>query len=398
MNRTFEHLVTLYKDIVFDSDASEGHLLLNSQEKCDILNDILPESGDFGVSLEQGTIALGETVLLNVRPPRFNLGKFYRKFSDFLENPKNRIKEPKRFYISGLDYYNKDTIEPASIKKYKLVLKLINLLKESAAYLDEINCDLVFFDSSVLKIPVIYDAHNLDLLNVDIVNKLFSMFAEDMHREQKLTILGNSIKSLCENTPKSSSFNYLLNNISQLNEHFEKGYKVFVSGFSYEKVVDQLRTAKVEEMGKIHKTFSDIQNHILGIPVATVIVATQLKHTTTFDGQAIINSAIMIGCIVFCFLVLLVLCNQWQTLNAIKEELKYKKNQIDRDYNVLSGDVKGTFENLFSRLRLQKIALFSVGLIMITGGVLTSLAYLYFTDAAFSKMQYFIHILKLWLS
>lgn len=152
-----------------------------------------------------------------------------------------------------------------------------------------------------MKIPVSYDIENLNVLNTDLVNRLFSMLTDDMHREQKLTILGNSVKSLCENTPKSSSFKYLLINILQLIENFEKGYKVFVSGFSYEKVVDQLRTAKVEEMGKIHKTFSDIQNHILGIPVATVIVATQLKSTEIFDGQAVINTAIMFGSIIFLF-------------------------------------------------------------------------------------------------
>lgn len=144
MTRTFEHLVALYKDIVLDSDASEGQLLLDTQEKCDILNDILPESGNFGISIESGEIVLGETVLLNVGPPRYNLGKYYRKFSDFLDNPKNRIKEPKKYYISEFKFYNKDTIEPSLIKKYKVVLKLIELLGESAAYLDEINSDLVF--------------------------------------------------------------------------------------------------------------------------------------------------------------------------------------------------------------------------------------------------------------
>ncbi|EPY2903530.1 hypothetical protein ACXDBG_002151 [Cronobacter sakazakii] len=54
--------------------------------------------------------------------------------------------------------------------------------------------------------------------------------------------------------------------MQQLSESFQKGYKVFVSGFSYEKILDQLRVAKIEEMGKIHKVFSDIQNQILGIP------------------------------------------------------------------------------------------------------------------------------------
>ncbi|HGY8153981.1 TPA: hypothetical protein ACNTEA_005073, partial [Escherichia coli] len=81
--------------------------------------------------------------------------------------------------------------------------------------------------------------------------------------------------------------------LGQLYESYQKGYKVFVSGFSYEKILDQLRVAKIEEMGKIHKVFSDIQNQILGIPVATIIVATQMKQANGWDSQALINTAVV---------------------------------------------------------------------------------------------------------
>ncbi|HGM4725029.1 TPA: hypothetical protein ACKPZ3_003386 [Serratia marcescens] len=391
MSRNFEHLVLLYRDIKFDnSEFSEGSLIIDSQQKLDILHDILSDANTYGLNVESGNVALGQRVLLNVRSPRVNVGKIYRNFSHFLENPKNRVKEPKNYYIFSLSYYNKDIHDSNVIKRYKLILKFISLLKESEAYLDEINCELVYFDKDIVKIPLNYQETDIDSLDENCVSELFSKFTEDTHRDQKLTILGNSVKSICGDFTRASAFSSLLNGVGKLKESFDKGYKAFVSGFSYEKIVDQLRTAKVEEMGKIHKTFSDIQNHILGIPVATVIVATQLKETASWNGQAIINSAIMAGSIIFALLVLLVLCNQFQTLNAIKEEIKYKKAQIDKNYSLLSKDVSGTFKSLFCRLRIQKTAMVIIGLILIFGVILTLAAYLYFTKPAL------VDLIKIW--
>lgn len=90
---------------------------------------------------------------------------------------------------------------------------------------------------------------------------------------------------------------------------------------------DQLRVAKIEEMGKIHKVFSDIQNQILGIPVATIIVATQMKQANGWDSQALINTAVVLGALFFTIMILFVLFNQWQTLTAINDELNHKNNK-----------------------------------------------------------------------
>ncbi|HEI3881522.1 TPA: hypothetical protein SI527_004665, partial [Escherichia coli] len=172
------------------------------------------------------------------------------------------------------------------------VLSLITLFKDCSAYLDETNFELVFVESNVLKIPVNYSSDDLMNVNGDLIHNLIANFAEDTHKDQKLTILASSIKSSCESKTKETSFSFMLRDLGQLYESYQKGYKVFVSGFSYEKILDQLRVAKIEEMGKIHKVFSDIQNQILGIPVATIIVATQMKQANGWDSQALINTAV----------------------------------------------------------------------------------------------------------
>ncbi|EIN0243788.1 hypothetical protein MN237_001612, partial [Salmonella enterica] len=257
-----------------------------------------------------------------------------------------------------------------------------------SAYLDETNAELVFVDTNVLKIPVNYAAEDLVDSNDNLIQSLIANFAEDTHKDQKLTILASSIKSLCESKSKDSSFSFMLRDLQQLSESFQKGYKVFVSGFSYDKILDQLRVAKIEEMGKIHKIFSDIQNQLLGIPVATIIVATQMKQANGWDSQALINTAVVLGALFFTVMILFVLFNQWQTLTAISDELKHKKEQAENNYKAIYDDIKTTFDSLTTRLRVQKIVFVTLGFIVACGLFLTFKFYFFLTPYT---IQYLFH-------
>lgn len=140
---------------------------------------------------------------------------------------------------------------------------------------------------------------------------------------------------------------------------------------------DQLRVAKIEEMGKIHKVFSDIQNQILGIPVATIIVATQMKQANGWDSQALINTAVVLGALFFTIMILFVLFNQWQTLTAINDELNHKKQQAEYNFKAIYEDIKDTFDSLTTRLLVQKIVFASLGIIVLCGLYLTFRFYFY---------------------
>lgn len=183
---------------------------------------------------------------------------------------------------------------------------------------------------------------------------LLACFNDDTHRDQKLDILIESIQAVSDGVDSPRVFAFLLDNIQRLHEKFLKGYRIYSSGFSYDKVMDQLRAAKVEEMGKIHKAFSDIQNHILGIPVASVIVATQFKVATRWSGQGITNTIILLGCIFAATLIWLALSNQMQSIKALGEEIEYKEKQINKEYSFIKDDVAGVFRSISARLATQK--------------------------------------------
>lgn len=385
--RTFKDLVAIYKAASFTGTSSEASITIADEELLNTLSDVTENPHDFGITVETGSLQVGETLTLHVTPPKLRLGQLHLSFDEYLKNSKNRIKEASNFFIIDLNYHNKDSDAPSDITAYRNLLRLISLFKECSAYLDETNVELVFVDSSVLKIPVNYTTEDLKNIKNDLITNTIANFAEDTHKEQKLTILANSIKSLCESKSKDSSFSFLLRDVNQLTESFHKGYKVFVSGFSYEKILDQLRVAKIEEMGKIHKVFSDIQNQVLGIPVATIIVATQMKQAKGWDTQALINTAVVLGSLFFTIMILFVLFNQWQTLSAISEELNHKKNQAENNYKAIYADIKTTFDSLSRRLCVQRVVFITLSAFVAIGLILTSKFYFYLTPFAWNYIS-----------
>jgi len=163
---------------------------------------------------------------------------------------------------------------------------------------------------------------------------------------------------------------------------FSEGYRLFVADFSYDKIVNQLEVAKLEEIGKIHKTFADIQNQILGIPVATIVVATQMKAANNVGYEFWVNTAVLIGCWVFAILSIFVLRNQLHTLNAIGNEISRKKQQMIRDYKSVEDLITKSFPILEARLKSQRRAFHVVDIILVIGLVLSHVVYFILTKPA----------------
>jgi hypothetical protein len=219
-------------------------------------------------------------------------------------------------------------------------------------------------------------------VDIAMINQLLEAFGNDTHREQKLAILSKSLRTLCSAVKPNERFGVLLSHLIDLQKSFSEGYRLFVADFSYEKIVDQLETAKLEEIGKIHKTFSDIQNQILGIPVATIVVATQMKKADQLGYEFWVNTAVLAGCWVFVVLSLLILKNQQHTLKAIGGEIERKKKQLFTEYSSVADLIAPAFPLVEKRLSVQKIAFYTVDVILAIGLVLAHVVYFQITFPA----------------
>lgn len=156
---------------------------------------------------------------------------------------------------------------------------------------------------------------------------------------------------------------------------FSEGYKIFIADFSYDKVRNEFETFRIEYAGKIHKIFSDIQNQLLTIPVATVIVATNMKAVTA-ESICLANNAVLLGAWVFAILFVLLCINQWKTLTALSKEIDRQKKVMADDYPTISATFDDVFEWLGKRVKMQYNFLIIVIVVLIVG--LGSAHYFYF--------------------
>lgn len=386
MSSEFSELVSLYRRIDYTTPYSEGVFNLKNEQDVVLLEKLISQHQKYSLYAEndQEHFSIGQSVILSINSPQISLGFVCNSFEDFLKNHKNKKIEPENYYICDIDFCSGEIpMDPENpeqkfliVKKYRSILKLIELFSKSAVYFDKSKSELIFFSNPALKIPVSYNYNDIKNLNIECAENLISLFNDDAHQKNKLEILSESIKNHCGPGDSSLLFESLLRNIDSVYTDVRKGYDIYVSKFSYKKIIDELKSAKVEEVGKIHKVFSDIQNQILGIPVSTLIVATQMKPIEISWGiQGVVNTFVLFGVIVFSILMVITLSNQWQTLKALHEEIKYKESQAETVYKAIFSEIRGTFDYLNKRIKYQRIALITVGIVLLVCVVFTFAVY-----------------------
>ncbi|GKW14784.1 hypothetical protein PEC301937_07340 [Pectobacterium carotovorum subsp. carotovorum] len=389
MTISFETLTDLYRRMEFQEEFRVGSLLLSDQSDCDLINTLLEDPREYGISVDTGTVEPGCVITLRIAPPRSGLGLVFATHSILLNAPKHQCQEPANYFILETKFHNDDTEVPVFISNYRAILMLVDLLKEAAAYFDNTTCQLVFLKKEVIKLSPRFTTETVQNLKREHLDNLMACFNDDTHKDQKLDILIESVQAVSEDVDSQDVFAFFVDNIQRLHEQFLKGYRIYSSGFSYDKVMDQLRAAKVEEMGKIHKTFSDIQNHILGIPVASVVVATQFKEAAGWSGQGITNTIILLGCIFAATLIWLALSNQMQSMKALGEEIEYKKKQINKEFSFIKDDVEGVFRSITARLETQKRTFWIIRGVLVIGIITAITIYCWYTKPVLNWVQPF---------
>ena len=392
---TFPLLLSIYRNLAFDSNANGGTLTLSSQDLRDTLALLLEEENldDSGISLASGNpdkLVVGQTVRLLVGEPRLGIGVLARNLNGLLRTRKARIEEPKKYFLIDSKYAPGGLAVPPEVQSYKNLLSFIQLLKEAAAYLEAEREELIFIHEGKFTLPVSYHIEDLLAADLSAMRRIEDSFTNDTHKEQKLAILADAAISLVKGAPPAERFQRLLSHLSELQKKFADGYRLFVSNFSYDKVRSELEAAKVEYTGKIHKVFSDIQNQVLSIPVATIIVATQMKDAGAAKATSYetwVNSAVLLGCWIFVLLVGLLLWNQRHTLEVLKTEITRQKELIQKRHQTVAPSFDVIFKALDQRLCLQKRVLWAIAIVLMVGLVSAHFVYFSLTPIAWSWLK-----------
>lgn len=371
----FEDLVLVVRNLSHRAvlgGVISGDLLLNTSETLHALQacDGDPSNTNLVVlhPLDTSLVALGTTVQVEIGTPRPAFGLLPEDLDSLLQFPGAHINEPAHYYLLDIDYYNKESVPAAHpIERYRAVLSFVRMLKTCAAFLDGQEELLVFVQDGKFELPVRYRSHDLNSLNLPMLQSLMTVIPEGIHRDQCASIMAEAVHDMTAKLPAAKRLAALLENAHDLKERFEKGYQLFAAGFSYERIRDEIEAARVEYSGKIHKVFSDIQNQLLSIPVATIIVATQMKESTKVDGNFWISLAVLLGAFVFMLLMHFLLRNQRHTLEVIGIEIKRQKMTLEKEHESVAKNFEDTFNALDNRYRTQRHMLCVIEMVVVVG-------------------------------
>ena len=258
------------------------------------------------------------------------------------------------------------------------------MLREAANYVSDLQRELVFIDDEKTVVPVIFSSADLSKGLVENAARLSRIFGEPLHGDEKTELVSAAVIQSVRSIRRAERFRHLISHLDQLCDEVEKGYRLFVSSFSYSKIRKEIETARLEYVGKIHKTLVDIQGQLLGIPVATIVVASQLKTPERCGLAFWTNAGVVLGAWIFVGLLWLAIRNQQHTLTAIEKEINGQNLRLERDYAAVRDDFVAVFDDLGGRITWHRWVLWFVLVLALSGAAGATYAWLRLTPSAYT--------------
>lgn len=387
----FADLIQLVRELsarTVDESEISGRLQLSDEVALERLRRCVADdetSDRTGVRLPDAFIEdvkVGDTVRVMVGKPAIGFGLIFKSTAEMLDYPPARASEPRRYYLAEPNFCNGDEAVPPAVERYRAMLKLIGILSKSAVHTDKDSGSILFVKKEKFDVPIHYSMADLEALDIPAVGKLEAVIVDDAQLDERLPMLSNAVVEMLESVRKPERFHFLLTHLDDLVRSYEASYKLFLTNFSYEKVRDEVEETRIDYTTKIHKAFSDIQGQVLGIPIATVIVATQMKKAECIGYEFWVNVAVLVGAWVFAALLYLVIRNQAHTLDVLDIEIQRQKRVLAKEYEKVADNFMPTFDLLAKRLVAQRRALWGVGSVALIGLILTHVVFAHFTSLA----------------
>lgn len=257
-----------------------------------------------------------------------NVPGYYNTSKDFLSGNKIKCVSTK-FYIEELNYIEgSGTIIPPIIQAYKLNIEIISLLSEIADYKKELGNKLeLFFYKSEKGVSLDIDYNEDDLKNFKAV-KIPDLKAQLLNSidsvERKQLFVNELISDLDKN---GNSYSNLLKDWEAIIGNYEKSFKLYLSGFSF----DKIKTSSLEYFQKLtdrlYDSINKVSSYIFGIPIGYIL----LINNYDFKGEQIIKNAalLILGVLFFLIMWFVFFKNIDESISAIEADIKKFREKID---------------------------------------------------------------------
>lgn len=369
-----------------DSDVS-GSLIVNA-ESLELLRDAaernllypsLRHNGNLcSLDLLKGETLLEHNIQIRLQPPQKESEFFAPSLGVLLERPVFMWSAPETFYIADLDYLHEEEGRetPETVVRYLAVLSLIELLEPVCDYREKGASSRrdIYIGTEKVVLPIEYSIEDLEPLAA--LDELAGLLSTDPHKDQKLVMMKAVLVDLLARVPERERFNYIIKHFDEIRQKFINSYDLFVSEFSFEKIRDEIEERKLEFTIRLNKVFSEIQNKLLAIPVALILVGGQMEKTGSVTLK---NFLILLGAFVFSVLMQMLIHNQRQTLKSLKEEIDRQRDSLRHRYVAVSAKFEGAFDQLGDRYSDQELLLDRISLLVWAGFCVALVAFIWFS-------------------
>ena len=264
-----------------------------------------------------------------------------------------RRQAPKLFTVRDLNYtHGRSASVPGVVTQYLDAVRLWQLFDRVADHGTGQGHSLYFIKTFESKIELRCEYSAIDLCQLDGLDEFAkNYFESDHHRDQKRTIIRNALLELFKGQ-LVVRFSEVLPGFKDFSERVRSAYVLYTTDFSFEKLRSEIDKQNLEDMLRLNKTFSEIQNQLLAIPAAMLLVGANVKA----DNLAV-NIATAVGVSIFIWIMWKLIRNQRNSVTAIGNEIELRQNKIKEQPADISEKLLLRFSELNDRVKHQHTVL-----------------------------------------
>lgn len=314
-------------------------------------------------------------------PPLEQNAFFAFSLDDLLSTSQRRQSIPAKFYLADINYLYEGDYEaaPPEVCSYLDAVTLVELFSPPLAdhVVPKGAAKLIFFHGEKIELFLEYSPEEMSCLSG------VSAFAKDYiktetHVEQKRTIVKSILLEMKKEVGEGRfHVGLIMSRFEEFARRVSSSYQLYVSEFSFQKIKAEVEKSKFEALAKINKVFSDIQNQLLAVPVALIVVCGQME---VVDGFSLKNFFILVGALVFAVFMLFLILNQKNTLATVFFEMTAEWDLIKGKHNAVKLKFDAPYKLLRVRYRYQSMLLEVVGLVVLISFGVALVMFFYFSD------------------
>lgn len=286
---------------------------------------------------------MNQQVYLDIRTGNINC--YFETVNDFLNGNKFKLKS-ELFYIAENDYYSEESaVVNEIVNNYNKNIELIDFLNSLSHTHHLIGNQLKYYfyriSNSIVEIDIKYSIQDLDFFSeLEGFQELKKEFLDPISHKDKKKLFVNELVNFIE--CNSSDYLTIVKNWKTILNSYNKSYKLYLAGFSFEKIKTSSNEHFQKLLDRIYDSISKVSGYIFGIPIGFIL----LLNYFDYSGLLIFkNVIILILSILFFVLIWYIL------LKNIKESIDAIEEDIDEFINLISTvivlkPIKEKLENL----------------------------------------------------